>query len=200
MASCKPQNEKLTEITLNGKTYYVDENQVKDIEGIIGYSPANPFWTTEEIYRGAEYYWIDDFPSYCEGEPCVYEEYQIEKEMLRDYSIVKSEKFARIQYWREMLYRRLAFFKYQNDDRCKLATKDDKNRRYWSILTKTPLQKSCEEIIPDVFTDNWITPRVGEVCFTSEEIAQRAIDEVIYPTMQESGLDEEDQMEILRVL
>ena len=159
---------------------------------------CSPFWTQDYIEPGDLYYLIDEEPWIDDDgvkKAFSYGEFATEDDDLKKLAYVKDARFGLIQFWREMLYRRLMWFKYQYDDKLH-------GEKVWLI---TANDMGFEFKLPNyglrsqsINTGTGVTP-VGVVYFTSSEMADKAIEEVVVPLLDECKLSDNEKLEVLRI-
>ena len=158
-------------VTIDGKEVRLTDEQAKalKLELLLKMKSSNPF---ERVEKYAEYYCIKEtgeIYDYCEDGG------SFDSTLYSESNYFNDKNFANQVSLHQLLYRKLLKFAYDNgfED----AAEWDEKNAHWTIYYNHNRYK--------FEADNWGTFHRSDVYFSSEEGAERAIEEVVKPFMKE---------------
>lgn len=156
-------------IVINGKKIELTEEQLKQLGIASEKKRKNPF---DRVPIGKDHFSIGRF-----DDSCALTEFDtvIDRKLNAGANYFNDEAFAKQVALRQLLYRKLLKFAYDNE--CEDTAKWNKNIQHWLIVYNTVSQRF--EVAVD------LTLKEAVVYFSTKEATERAIKEVVEPFMKE---------------
>ena len=155
------------QLIVNGKEVQLTEEQIKAINFTLEGTHQNPF---DRI--NGEYYFIDETGKI---DSCGDDRDSFDDSLYAESNYFNDEQFANQIALHQLLYRKLLKFAYDNE--CEDTAEWDRENAHWTIRYDDLRNEFCP-----YYQDDYKTQ---DVHFSSEEGAERAIEEVVKPFMKE---------------
>ena len=156
-------------LTIDGEEVQLTDKQLEALGIKVETKRKNPF---EDVDRFEDYYFVDRNN---EIHASMKTDSSVDNQMYTAANYFNDKKFAKQVALHQLLYRKLLKFAYDNE--CEDTAEWDEKNQHWTIYYNHNRYK--------FEADNWGTFHRSDVYFSSEEGAERAIEEVVKPFMKE---------------